>query len=93
VEFLKKERRLTMDHKQGTLDREKSAPGPFLYVAFELANSTWKMACSDGDKLRHLSVTSGDLAQVQRAIIDAKRHFGMNNKVHTVSCYELRDRQ
>lgn len=41
-----------MDQKQGTLDRDKSAPGPVLYVAFELANSTWKLACSDGNKLR-----------------------------------------
>ena len=61
---------------------------PVLYVAFELANSTWKMACSDGSKLRHVTVTAGDLAQVQGAIIRAKRHFGMGDEVHTVSCYE-----
>jgi transposase len=77
-----------MDQKQGTLSRDKSAPGPVLYVAFELANSTWKLACSDGNKLRHVTVTAGDLPQVQRAIIGAKRHFGMANEVHTVSCYE-----
>jgi transposase len=59
-----------------------------LYVAFELANSTWKLACSDGNKLRHVTVTAGDLPQVQRAIIGAKRHFGMGDEVHTVSCYE-----
>ena len=77
-----------MDQKQGTLDRDKSAPGPVLYVAFELANSTWKLACSDGSKLRHVTVTAGDLAQVQGAIIGAKRHFDMGDEVHTVSCYE-----
>lgn len=77
-----------MDHKQGNQGREQSAQVPVLYVAFELANSTWKMACSDGSKLRHLTVTAGDLAQVQRAIIGAKRNFGMGDKVHTVSCYE-----
>jgi transposase len=88
VEFLKKERRLTMDHKQGTLDRGKSAPGPLLYVAFELSNTTWKLACSDGSKLRHVTVTAGDLAQVQRTIIGAKRHFDMGDEVQTVSCYE-----
>jgi transposase len=77
-----------MDQKQGTLSRDKSAPGPVLYVAFELANSTWKLACSDGNKLRHVTVTAGDLPQVQRAIIGAKRHFGMGDEVHTVSCYE-----
>ena len=77
-----------MDQKQGTLDRDKSAPGPVLYVAFELANSTWKLACSDGNKLRHVTVTAGDLAQVRGAITGAKRHFDMGDEVHTVSCYE-----
>ncbi len=59
-----------------------------MYVAFELANNTWKMACSDGSKFRHVMVTAGDLAQVQGAIIRARRHFGMGDKVHMVSCYE-----
>lgn len=77
-----------MDHKQGTLYREKSAPGPVLYVAFELANTSWKLACSDGSKLRHVTVTAGDLAQVQRAIIGAKRHFDMGDEIKAVSCYE-----
>ena len=48
-----------MDQKQGTLSRDKSAQVPVLYVAFELANSTWKLACSDGSKLRHVTVTAG----------------------------------
>jgi transposase len=75
-----------MDQKQGI--REQRAQVPVLYVAFELANSTWKLACSDGSKLRHVTVTAGDLAQVQGAIIGAKRHFDMDDEVHTVSCYE-----
>jgi transposase len=77
-----------MTHKQGTLVRKESAAMPVLYVAFELANSTWKMACSDGSKLRHITVTAGDLDQVQGAILGARRHFGLGDKVHTVSCYE-----
>ncbi len=77
-----------MDQKQGNQSREQSAQGPVLYVAFELANSTWKMACSNGSKLRHVTVTAGDLAQVQGAIIGAKRHFGLGDEVKTVSCYE-----
>ena len=60
----------------GNLRAGKGPRVPVLYVAFELANSTWKMACSDGSKLRHVTVTAGDLAQVQGAIIGAKRHFG-----------------
>jgi transposase len=77
-----------MDHKQGNQSQEQSARGPVLYVAFELANSTWKMACSDGSKIRHVTVTAGDLAQVQGAILGAKRHFAMGDEVDTVSCYE-----
>jgi transposase len=77
-----------MDHKRRNQDREQSGQVPVLYVAFELANDTWKMACGDGNKLRHVTVTAGDLAQVQGAIIGAKRHFGMGDEVHTVSCYE-----
>ena len=77
-----------MEHKQGNQSREQSAQGPVLYVAFELANSTWKLACSDGSKLRHVTVTAGDLAQVQGAILGARRHFRMSDDVHTVSCYE-----
>ena len=77
-----------MDYKQGNKSREESAQVPGLYVAFELANSTWKLACSDGNKLRHVTVTAGDLAQVQGAIAGARRHFGLDDQVHTVSCYE-----
>jgi transposase len=77
-----------MDHKHGNQSREQSTRVPVLYVAFELANSTWKLACSDGNKLRHVTVTAGDLAQVRGAITGAKGHFGLGDKVHTVSCYE-----
>jgi transposase len=77
-----------MDQKQGTLDRGKSASGPVLYVAFELSNSTWKLACSDGNKLRHVTVAAGDLDQVQGAILGARRRLGLDDNVHTVSRYE-----
>jgi transposase len=77
-----------MDHKQGNQSREQSAQVPGLYVSFELANSSWRLACSDGEKLRHVTVPAGEMAQVQRALIGAKRHFGLDDKVHTASCYE-----
>ena len=77
-----------MDHKQETLKQKKSALVQVLFVAFELANTKWRMACSDGSKLRHVSVTAGDLIQVQGAIIGARRHFSMGDKIQTVSCYE-----
>jgi transposase len=77
-----------MDHKQVNQSREQSAQVAGLYVAFELANSTWKLAGRDGNKLRHVTVTAGDLAQVQREFFGAKRHCGIGNQVHTVSCHE-----
>jgi transposase len=77
-----------MTHKQGVLDRKESVAVPVLYVAFELANSSWKMACGDGSKVRHVTVPAADLDQVQGAILEAKRHFGLGEKVHTVSFYE-----
>ncbi len=75
-----------MDQRQRTLDREKSKS--VLYGAFELVNGTWKMVCSDGSSLRHITVTAGDLAQVQATIIRARQHFGMDDQVHIVSCSE-----
>jgi hypothetical protein len=38
-----------MDEKQATLEQEDTTRFPVLYVAFELGNSTWKLACSDGE--------------------------------------------
>ncbi len=77
-----------MEQKQGYEGQGQSAQVPVLYVAFELAKSTWKLACSDGNKLRHITLTAGDLAQIQGAILGAKRHFDLGDKVRTVSCYE-----
>ena len=48
-----------MDHKQGNQRREQSAQGPVLYVAFELANSAWKLACSDAPGHRSLRMVFG----------------------------------
>lgn len=60
-----------MDHKQRTWSREKSTQVPVLYIVCELANNMGKMACSDGSKFRHTTVTAGDVGQVHGAIIRA----------------------
>ena len=59
-----------------------------MYVAFELGNSTWKLACSDGRKFRHVTVTARDLDQVERALLRAQNHFALGEGCFTVSCYE-----
>jgi hypothetical protein len=56
-----------MEHRLGTLEREENAPVAVLYGACELSNSTWKLAGSDGNKVRHVTVIAGDLGQMQAA--------------------------
>ena len=77
-----------MDQKQITLEKELTSKFPLLFVAFELGHSTWRMACSDGRKVRQVTVTARDLEQVQGALIRAQAHFGMAEASAVVSCYE-----
>src|SRR3974377_2144056 len=77
-----------MDQKQGPLEKGPRTKFAVLYVAFELGNSTWKMACSDGRKVRQVTVTARDLEQVQYALLRAQAHFGMGEAAAVVSCYE-----
>ena len=77
-----------MDQEQATPEKGHTTKFPVLYVAFELGNSTWKMACSDGRKVRQVTVTARDLGQVQGALLRAQTHFGMDGASPVVSCYE-----
>ncbi len=77
-----------MDQKQATVEKELTTKCPVLYVAFELGNSTWKLACSDGRKVRQVSVTARDLEQLQGALLGTQAHFGMGEAAAVVSCYE-----
>ena len=77
-----------MDQKQIAPEKELTTKFPVLYVAFELGNNTWKLAFSDGRKVRHVTVTARDLGQVERALLRAQDHFAMAEGCPTVSCYE-----
>ena len=77
-----------MDQKQTTPEKGPTTKLPVLYVAFELGNSTWKLACSNGRKVRQVTVTARDLEQLQRALLRTQAHFGMAEAVAVVSCYE-----
>ena len=77
-----------MDQKQATPEKELNTRFPVLYVAFELGNSTWKLALSDGQKVRQVTVNARDLNQVERALLRAQNHFAMAEGCSTVSCYE-----
>lgn len=77
-----------MQKNQGTLRSEDITKLAVLYVAFELSNSKWKLVFSDGRKMRHATVTAGDLEQFQVGLSSTKGHFGMSEDVRVVSCYE-----
>ena len=77
-----------MEKNQGTLRSEDITKLAVLYVAFELSNRKWKLAFSDGRKMRHATVDAGDLEQFLVGLSSTKGHFGMSEDVRVVSCYE-----
>ena len=59
-----------------------------LFVALELSDKKWKLACSDGNQRRIITITAGDLVTLGEAVAKAKARFGMHGVVPIVSCYE-----
>ncbi len=59
-----------------------------LFVALELSDKKWKLAFSDGNKRRIVTITAGDLVTLGEAVAKAKARFGMHGVVPIVSCYE-----
>ena len=77
-----------MKTTQETLRIKDIIKEAILYIAFELSNSKWKLAFSDGSKIRYKTITAANLAQLQVEIDLAKRKFKMVEDVRVVSCYE-----
>jgi transposase len=77
-----------MKKTQKTLRNEDTIKESILYIAFELSNSKWKLALSDGNKVRYKTISAGDLAQLQTEIKLAKRKFKLTEDVKVLSCYE-----
>lgn len=65
-----------------------TTPEPILSVSLELSNSKWKLAFSDGSKIRQVTVAAGDQAGFLRALKRAKEKLGLPEDVRVVSCYE-----
>lgn len=59
-----------------------------LFVALELSDKKWKLALSDGNQRRLVTITAGDLVTLGEAVAKAKARFGMPVGVPIVSCYE-----
>ena len=77
-----------MKKSQETLRVIDTIKGAIMYIAFELSNSKWKLAFSDGSKVRYKTITAGNLAQLQIEIDLAKQKFKMVEDAKVVSCYE-----
>ncbi len=59
-----------------------------LYLAFELGNAKWKLAFSDGERVRYVSVVARGLRQVREEMEKARKRFRLAEGVRVVSCYE-----
>jgi transposase len=77
-----------MKKTQKTLRNEDTIKESILYIAFELSNSKWKLAFSDGNKVRYKTISAGNLAQLQTEIKLAKKKFKLTEDVKVLSCYE-----
>ena len=73
---------------QETLQAQSTTSQDILYIAFELSNSTWRMAFSDGNRKRHVTIRARDLKQLEREIKRAKNRFGLKGDIPIKSCYE-----
>ena len=77
-----------MKKTQETLKRNDTTKGEVLYTAFELGNTTWKLAFSNGSKVRYVSTNARDVHQLQANLALAKKRLGLSAEVKVVSCYE-----
>jgi transposase len=73
-----------------TLQEPALAPAcqTVLFVALELRNTKWKLALSDGNKRRIVTIAAGELVTLGEAVAKAKARFGMQGDVSIVSCDE-----
>lgn len=68
--------------------RKDTTREAILHLAFELSESKWKLAFSDGNKMRFITIGARNLEQLQEEIEKAKLRFGLSDDVGIVSCYE-----
>ena len=77
-----------MKKTKGTPRKKVSISEKVLHLAFELSQSKWKLAFSDGEKIRTVTVAARNLEQVQEEIEKAQVRFKMKGNVRILSCYE-----
>ena len=77
-----------MKKTQETLRNQDNIKAAVLYMAFELSLKKWKMAFSNGEKMRTVTVDARNLSQLQEEIDEAKQRFEFGDDVRMMSCYE-----
>jgi transposase len=77
-----------MKKTKGTPRKKVSISERVLHLAFELSQNKWKLAFSNGEKIRTVTVTARNLEQVQEEIEKAQVRFKMKGNVRILSCYE-----
>jgi transposase len=77
-----------MKKAQETLRKDRITKAKVLHVALELSDSKWKLAFSDGSKVRMVAIDYGNIGQFREAIDKCKKRFGLAGRVQVVSCYE-----
>lgn len=58
-----------------TLQVKDNAIVPWLYIAMELSNKSWKVVFSDGVKRRRVTIEARHREQLREAIAKAKEKF------------------
>jgi transposase len=77
-----------MKKTKGTPRKKVSIIERVLHLAFELSHSKWKLAFSNGEKIRTITIDARNLEQVQEEIEKAKVRFKLRGNVRILSCYE-----
>jgi hypothetical protein len=57
-----------------------------MYTVFELIHRNWKLAFSNGEKMRTVTIDARDLDQLQVQIEKAKHRFGFEGQIRILSC-------
>jgi transposase len=77
-----------MKTTQETLRIKDNIKEAILYTAFELSLKKWKLAFSNGEKMRTVSIDARNLAQLHEEIDKAKQRFALGDDIGMMSCYE-----
>jgi len=62
--------------------------GTVLYMAMELSNRSWKLAFSNGERMRRRSLPARDRVQLLEEVALAKQRLGMVAEARVMVCFE-----